>query len=341
MIYQSRMLVAIAVMTLGSALPAWAQVDRVTPFKGNAVSGVVKAITKDEVTVQVGGSTQKLPTNTIRRIVFEGDLPQLSAGRNAILDGQYEAGLTDLQRVDAAKLTREESQAEYQFYRAYAMSKLALAGREDKANAAKEMVGFVGKYRDSWHFYDAAQVLGDLAMALGSADNAARYYGALAGAPFPEYKLRASYFEGAALAKAGKHEEAMKRFAAVAGSQAQSNEALRYQKMAKIGRVAVLAQTNQADAALQELKPLIDENDPSDLELSAKVYNAQGMVLVAKQDYEGATLAFLHTDLLFPAAADAHAEALKQLIDLWSRLGQPDRATATRTRLEQLYPGSK
>lgn len=318
----------------------YGQLDRIYPHKGNVVSGVVKAITRDEVSVQVGSNVQPIPSNTIRRIIFEGDPAQLSSGRNSILDGQFEAGLAEIQRTDVSKLVRDESKADYMFYLAFATSKQALAGRDDLNKSVKLMREFVGKYPQSWHFYEAAQALGDLAMALNSPD-AAKYYSALSLSPFPEYKLKAAYLEGLAWQKAGSPDKAAEKFNLVAGAQIQSVEGVRFQKLSKIGLAMALAQGNKAEEAVKELGPLIEQNDPADLEVSARLYNAHGFALLKKQDTEGAALAFLHTDLLFSAVPDAHVESLKHLIELWNKLGQPDRAAATRSRLEQLYPGTK
>ncbi len=319
---------------------ALAQLDRVYPEKGSVVSGVVKTISPVEVTVSVGSADQKVPTNTIRKIIFEGDPAPLNSARSALLEDQFETAQAELQRVDMSKLARDESKAEFMFFVSYTTAKLALAGREDAAKASKMMTEFVRRYPQSWHFYQAAQTLGDLAMAQKSPD-AAKYYAALSNSPFPEYKLKAGYLEGLALQRAGNGEQAAQRFSQVVGTQINSAEGVRYQKLAKIGLAMALAQTDKADQALQEIGPLIEQNDPADLEISARLYNAQGFALLKKQDNEGATLAYLHTDLLFSAEADAHLDALKHLIELWNKLGLPDRAAATRSRLEQLYPGAK
>ena len=318
-----------------------AQLDRVYPLKGSTVQGVVKTITKDVIKIQVGGDMKDLPINTIRRIIFEGDPGSVGKGRDQILDGQYDTGLVEIEKTDINKVARDEIKAEFMFYRAFAMGKLALSGRRDPADAAKAMLEFAGKYRESWHYYEAAQMLGDLAMQLGSADKAAQYYAALASAPFPEFQLQARYLEGLALLKSGKAADALARFESVIGASTTSPEAVRFQKMATAGKVAALGESGEIDKAIEALKTLIRENDPSDIEISSRVYNSQGSVLLKKLDFEGALLAYLHTDLLFSAAADAHTEALKQLIELWNKLGQPDRAAATRTKLKRLYPGAK
>jgi len=50
--------------------------------------------------------------------------------------------------------------------------------------------------------------------------------------------------------------------------------------------------------------------------------------------------AFLHTDILFYADSESHAEALYHLSKLWATEEKPDRATAARTTLRERYSGS-
>ena len=47
---------------------------------------------------------------------------------------------------------------------------------------------------------------------------------------------------------------------------------------------------------------------------------------LAAGDAQGALFAFLHVDLLYDNAADAHARALHELVKLWREGGHADRA---------------
>ena len=72
---------------------------------------------------------------------------------------------------------------------------------------------------------------------------------------------------------------------------------------------------------------------------AARIYNAQGASYEASGDTEGAILSYLHTHLMFSNQPDAHAEALKRLVELWPQVGKPERAAAARQELQQRYPG--
>jgi hypothetical protein len=84
---------------------------------------------------------------------------------------------------------------------------------------------------------------------------------------------------------------------------------------------------------------MIAELNPTDIEMAARIYNAQGASYEANGDHEGAIMAYLHTHLMFSAQPDAHAEALKKLIELWPLVGKPERAAEARQELQQRYPG--
>jgi tetratricopeptide (TPR) repeat protein len=85
---------------------------------------------------------------------------------------------------------------------------------------------------------------------------------------------------------------------------------------------------------------MIQENDSTDSQLFAALYNAQGEALQKEQKWEQAVLAYLHSDLLFSNNPETHAEALYHLSQLWAKLGEPQRAAEAKEKLTTLYAGS-
>jgi predicted negative regulator of RcsB-dependent stress response len=118
-----------------------------------------------------------------------------------------------------------------------------------------------------------------------------------------------------------------------------SAEGVRLKSLAKAGQAVVLAKQGNAQQALSLVSSLIGELAPVDSQLGARIYNAQGACLEALNDREGAVLAYLHTHLMFSGQADAHAEALLRLVELWPQVGHPERAAQARQELQQRYPG--
>ncbi|QDV67033.1 hypothetical protein Poly24_07240 [Rosistilla carotiformis] len=319
---------------------AFAQLDRVYPTQGPVVSGTISQAQPDGVVIQVGGAERKFTLDKIDRVVFNREPGPLTEGRSLVRQEQYEAALAQLSQINISEIDRDFIKADAMFYLAYCQAKVALAGQGDKNSAVKNMYGFVTTAgKNSFHFYDAAKTLGDLALAVGSYDNAVKYYGALARASDANLQLQSRYLVGWSYLQQKQLDEAEKAFAAVASATVNSPEQLRYQKLSIAGQAAIAAAKGQADQGLDSLNKLIEESDPADAELFGRLYNAQGACLAAKSDPEGAVLAYLKTHLLFPSDPDSHAEALAELVQLWPQVGHPERANEARTILQARYPG--
>jgi len=319
---------------------AWAQLDRVYPVKGGTTSGTVTSASPDQVVLRVGGSDQTFAVDGIRKIVFDADPGPLSRGRDLVLDGQWTNALEELKRIEPDSIKEPLVRADLMYYRALAEARGALSGKGDRSSAARAMVEFLREYKDSWHFYEASEVLGDLAVSLKNYERAVQYYGALANAPFPELRLRAAYLEGLTLLRQQQWDRAKQKLSDVANASGDTPSSARLKKLAQAALAVAQANTNEAAAGLSKLEQLLATADVGDGPLFARLYNAQGECLRAQGDIEGAVLAYLHTHLLYSSEPETHAEALFRLSQLWPQLQRQERADEMRTLLEKLYPGN-
>jgi len=333
LILTSLLLSAITPMT------AFAQRDAVYNRAGERTSGELTSVTPAGVEIESGGSSETIAADQILKIMFEGDPPELTRGREFAIDGQYDQAIEELKKIDMNDIDRKLVAADAVFYAALSEAKLALAGKGDKAAAARQVLGFASKYRQSWHFFDAAKLLGDLALALGDTEKALQYYGSLSRAPSTDTKLESVYLKGRVHLKSGDAEAALAEFDKMLGVNAQTARGNRLQALATAGKAAALAAAGKPDESLTLLEPLIAAFDGTDLELAARIYNARGKCYEAKQDAEGAILGYLHTHLMFSSLPDAHAESLQRLIELWPQVGKPEEAARARQELQQRYPG--
>ncbi len=318
---------------------ASAQLDRVYDKVGDNVSGAVTATSRDSVTLKKGGGIQEFASGEIHKIMHEGDPASLTRGREFALDGQYDQALSELKNVNFEAIRRKVIKADYTYYRALCQSKLAMAGKGDKKAAVAAIISFAKGNGDSWHLYDAMKLLGDLALALNDHDNALKYYKLLAGSPTSDTKIESVYLTGLVHLKKDDADTALADFDKVIGLQPQSPATIRLQTLSKAGKAVALARSGKADAGLKLVSELIANLNPTDTEMSARIYNAQGASYEASGDTEGAILAYLHTHLMFATQPDAHAEALKKLVELWPKVGKPERAAEARQELQQRYPG--
>ncbi|MEZ6091876.1 MAG: tetratricopeptide repeat protein [Pirellulaceae bacterium] len=329
---------------LALALPgvATAQFDQVYPLRGAPLNGEVVGSTKTSVTIKVQGSDRELPVNEVRRVAFKEDPPELKQARSRVETGNFQAALDDLKKINVSTVVRPEIRQDLQFHLALCEGKLALSSGGDQSKAAGAMFAFVRAAPDSYHFFAAAETLGDLAVALGKPAEATKYYGAIASlAPWPEYKMHGAMLEARALLAQNNFAEAQKKFESIASASASSPEINRQKLLAEVGKARCLVETGSADAALKAIQQVIGENDESDSELFGRAYNALGACYLKLNKPKEALMAFLHSDVLFHAIPEIHAEALYHLSKLWEQAKNPDRAVAAKNLLVDRYAGSR
>jgi tetratricopeptide (TPR) repeat protein len=322
------------------ANPASAQLDRLYPQDSNSPeTGTVIQTTRDSITFKIGANSKNYLPGEVRKILFQGDPAELTRGRQFALDNQYEEALAELKKINIGGLPRDVIKAEAQFFIVWCEAKLALEGRGDKKTAITAALDFAKNNQDSWHFYEVAKLLGDLALAIKNHAQALKYYGSLRNAPSAETKIESVYLTGLVQLAQGNGKEAMVEFDKVAGVAVANTRVARMQTLAKAGKAVALAKQGDGEAGLKLVDSLIAELNPTDVEMAARIYNAQGASYEALDDREGAIIAYLHTHLMFSSQPDAHAESLVRLVELWPKVGKPERAAEARQELQQRYPG--
>ncbi len=314
--------------------------DRVYPIKGAAVTGKIVERTRDRVVVEVRGNNQNVPTNELQRIIFDGEPQAFSRTKDFAAQGQMDQAVEEFKKIDSGSLASDAMKEEYKFFRGYLAGNLALRGRGDPANALKLLSDWVREDSQSHQFYPAAEMMGDLALASGSADAAAKYYGGLANAPFPELKLKGNFLQGKALLSQKQAADAKARFTAVIDAKLSDPLSLKYQKLAKVALIRCDAADGKADQAIADLEKIVDEGDSTDSELFSELFNVLGSLFEGAGRLDEAELSYLKTDLLYPMQAEQHAEALYRLSQLWSKTGNAQRAADAKLKLGKLYPTS-
>ncbi|MCU0713131.1 MAG: hypothetical protein MUC43_13810, partial [Pirellula sp.] len=233
----SRSFVLTTLVSLSTASTAWCQSrDRVFLSKGGAApAGSITERTKDQVVIETAsGKVQNYPTNDIVRIVFDGEPIQLSRAKDSIGQGQFDQATKELSEVAVSSLATEEMKEDYYFYKFYLDGALALVGKGNPEQASKALLQWAAKYRSSHNFYKASEMLGDLALASGTPDQAVKFYGVLANSGFSDLKFKGSYLQGKALMLSGKYAEATEKLNAVAQEKVADPASLKLQKLAAV-----------------------------------------------------------------------------------------------------------
>jgi tetratricopeptide (TPR) repeat protein len=305
-----------------------------------ASRGTITSMTKDEVGMDMAGVARTFPVNQINRITYADENNELTNARNAVQQKNYTAALNELKKLQSATIDRDYVKQDVAFYNALCLARMAMSEGGDQKAAQTAMLEFVKSAPNNWHFYDAAEILGELASALGDNAGAVRYYSGVAKAPWEDYRMRANNAIGNSLLSQKNAAEALTKFDEVLSASLSSPEAAAEKVVAQIGKAQCLAETGKVDEGVKMIEEVIEKNDPSDTTLFARAYNGLGNCYLKGGKTKEALQAFLHTDILFSADPQTHAEALYRLSKLWVDVNKSDRATAARSTLHEKYSGS-
>ena len=200
---------------------------------------------------------------------------------------------------------------------------------------------FLAKHPQSHHTYDMQELLGDLLARAGLPDKALAEYAKLAKGP-PAFKVRAASARAAMLLEQQKFAEALAEFEAALRVDAADEAGAAQKRSAELGRARCLARLGKGDDAVGVVRALIQQADPEDATVLAGAYNTLGAAYRALPGREqDALIAFLTVDLVYNASPEEHAEALFNLVDLWDKASNPERAREARAMLESTYPRSQ
>lgn len=329
----------LAVLGLMLATPAHGE-DTITLLPTGAAQGVITASTRTSVTISPrGGQPRAIPVNQIKKVVFNDDTGETRSIRDGALAGQVEQAMQKLGQLNIAGITNKFLKQDMEFYRAYCLAKLALSGG-DKAAAGRALTDFITQNADSYHLYEAAELLGDVSMAANAYDNAIRWYSAVATAEWPEYQLRGKVLLAGALVAKQDFAGAVKAYDEVIANPINNGEAIRQKTLAQIGKAYCTAQGGDTASAITALEGIIKDNDPQDTELFGRAYNALGAAQLKAGQNKEALFAYLFTDQLFFGNPEVHAEAVYHIANLWEQEQQADRANQYRRLLKERYGGS-
>lgn len=331
---------ALLLALAGGFEAAFGQFDQIYQRKGAPSKGNVKAMSKDEVILEMSGVERPFATNDIVRITYIDEPSELNNARNAVLQQNWNLAETELRKLDGQTFGVDRIRQDVEYYKALCLAKKAMSEGGDKTAATAAMLAFARSSPNSYHFYDTAEVLGDLAVSSGKFEDAARFYGGIEKAPWGDYQIRAKNAVGRALLAQKDYQGAQGKFEEAAAIDLTTPEAGREKLFASIGRAQCVAELGKPDEGIAALQELIAKNDPADQALFARIYNALGRCYQKANKPKDARDAYLFTDLLFTADPDAHAEALYHLSKLWSDLNKADRAVAARNTLRERYAGS-
>ena len=312
---------------------------RLSGGKGS-VQGKISEVTKDQVVVTQGALKKPTPVNEILTVVYAGEPTDLSRARANAMNGAFDNARKELAKVKLDEVTRPEVIQDIEYFKAYCDARLALAGAGSLEKARDAMTAFGKAHPNSFHFYEACQLLGDLSIALKQYDKATPFYNVLGNSKFPDFKMRANVLLGRAAQAQDKHDQALAKFDEVLSATSDTAEGQRQSLSATLGKAVSLAATDKVDDAVKLVGTVIEKAEPEEVDLNARANNALGSCFLKAGKTKEALRSFLKTHLLYNGSPEAHAEALANLAQLWPKLGKDDRAQEALQMLKERYPGS-
>ena len=283
-------------MTLLLLATGAAAADTVILVSGDTVEGKITKITRDDVTID----GRKLTLPEIKYVEFDGEPTALTTARKNIHGRKpnYAQAYAMLRRL---KTSRPLIKAEIHFYRALFPAR---HGR------AKWMIGFLRRHSDSIHYYEANEVMAEMAIAMAASNlsrdealSVALHCAAeLADSPWPTIRQKGRLLRGKAqLARAEKDK---------------ASDGPRERLLAKTDEAYYFASVGKPEEGVGLAQQVITAAPVRDSQILARAYNALGACHRAAGRPKDAHLAYLHTDLLYFHDASLRTEARKNLDEL-------------------------
>lgn len=250
--------------------------DTIEVNNGRTLRGEITAMTADSVTIN--SSKTPVPIENIKRLSYDGEPNGLRNARRNVLDGRNNRILEELGSITET-VSDEKIKLDILFYQAFAESKLALSGEQGTVRQAAVSMGSFLKAsgaQDNYHYYEAVEIFGDLALSLEKFEIAAKEYQKITKSKSKPAVMRGYLKVAEAQVAQGDFKGAVQSYGAAESVDLNTVEAIRSKLLAGIGKAACNGELGESDKGIEYLRDLIKKEDSSDSELFGKAYNALG-----------------------------------------------------------------
>ena len=337
------LLFAIAAMTMLISVPRMTTADdKVHTKDGKERAGKIEQITASGIVMTTGVVKETIPAPLVDYVRFDRELPQMSGARGLMKKGDYAAARAQLNALP--EQSRIAVIEEITFRKAACLMHMAMPRDADaKMTAARELLEFTQKHANSFHFYEANKMLGDVLVAAGRSSKAIPFYDKLASSRWPAYQMQGKLAKADLLYLANKFEEAKPEYESIMGMTAADPVSQSFKMQGRLGYAACLAAMKEPAKALKMTQDVIKNADPAAEQMHARAYNTLGKCHLnsgSDDSTKQSLRAFLIVDIVYGAYPDEHAEALYYLQGLWTKAGDRSNGNEARARLLRQYPAS-
>lgn len=333
---------SIRVLAAAIAL-AWASsaaADRIDLRDGKQVVGKIERETPTEVTIQGSGAAQTVPLNRIASVHYHRQPAALTLAKTQEDAGNYSSAAEQFAKAASESKDKPLIHQAAVFGQARASARRALEESEGIDDAINRLEAFRSSHAETRHHFPLHELLGSLHLKKKDFVRAGQAFDELARAPWAKAKLRAGLFQGRILMAQDRLDQALARFGEVVAGKADSPEQELAQAEALLETARCYQRLKQHDREIAALEQLVERAPANATAVQGEAYAALGDAARAANRPKDALLAYLHVELLFARDKELHARALYNLTQLWSELGQADRAAAARTTLQADYANS-
>ncbi len=306
--------------------------------------GSITSETANEVTIQRKdtGKSETVSVHDVAKVKYEG-------GKTAADFTQAESlerGGEHQKAIDAyAKIVQENSSKEFlaraaNFGRVSSLVRIAQRDSTRVDEAIKAIEDFRKQNSNSRFHYTLHELLGQLQLSKGSGDAAKSAFAELSKAPWADYKLKATNYEGRILIAASQPDEAISKFDEVIKSAGDSSEEKLRRYEAMLGKSECLLKQKKYEDTEKLLRDVVESASSDENALQAAAFNFLGDIQRETGKPKEAILSYLYVDLLYSGERNEHAKSLCYITLLWDQLGRADRAEDARSRLKKDYPSS-
>lgn len=321
-------------------------IDTVKRRDGTEASGEVKKVSRTEVVVfqKVGNKEIPIPANEVVEVDWDGEPAEFGVARGHEAAGNFPLAVEQLtEAADKAQGLDAKIKADINFYLARAAARAALADPAQAADAIAKLKAFTSSERENFRFFEAQELLAEVALRAKDAPAADTAFNSLTQAPWPDTKMLGKIGLARVLLASDNLAGAKTGFDEVAAMETKTPAETSRKLQAMLGQATCLLKQTQPAEALKIIDQVIEQATIEETRTLAEAYVRQGDCLAASgAGAKDAILAYLHVDVI-PALAEErefHAEALYHLSKLWGAVTQPARAAEASAKLQQLYPNS-
>jgi tetratricopeptide (TPR) repeat protein len=334
---------SLVVCSLGLLFPAIARgqaADVIEPMQGRDIRCTIKQTTPQGIQYEINDQSQEINILNIKGVKFANEPSEFARARNRIQSGQFDDALTELQKVNSSSLN-DLAKAEFAYLNARAEAmKATRDGTLPLRDAATSVNKFLQTHPNSFHFYEMSELFGWMAFHSGEFAAAERSFQTLASSDIPPIALAGELGLARGAIEQSNWDAANTKLDAIVASAANDDRSAETKLIAKALSARVMAEKGAVAPAIAQLEEMIKSESDDRTRVFAHLYNSLGYCHLKADDTKNAVMAFLHTDLLYANEADAHAEALYYLGQLWAKINETDRSNRAKQALAQQYRNS-